>query len=109
MNKTVIDNKIRDTAFGLAAMLTALLLNGTPLQAGDYARYYDNLPTKMDEPAAPQIPDNTVILTDFDAVPDGITLNTRSIQSAIDLISSRGGGVLEFPAGKYLSAGLLCL
>ena len=42
----------------------------------------------------------------FGIKPDGITLNTRSIQRAIDLISSRGGGVLEFPAGKYLSGSI---
>ena len=32
--------------------------------------------------------------TGFGIRPDGITLNTRSIQSAIDLISCRCGGVL---------------
>lgn len=103
MNKTVIDNKLRDTAFGLAAMLTALLLNGTPMQAGDYARYYDNLPTKMAEPAAPQIPDNTVILTDFDAVPDGITLNTDAFAKAVKALEKLGGGHLVVPAGIWLT------
>ncbi|MFD2146381.1 hypothetical protein [Mucilaginibacter antarcticus] len=34
---------------------------------------------------------------------DGISLNTRSIQYGIDHISQNGGGVLIFPAGKYLT------
>jgi len=30
-------------------------------------------------------------------------LNTRSIQSAIDTCAKGGGGIVYFPAGKYLS------
>lgn len=44
--------------------------------------------------------------TGFGVKPDGVTLNTRSIQRAIDMISSRGGGVLEFPAGNYLTGSI---
>src|SRR3984957_996053 len=36
-------------------------------------------------------------------VGDGATLNTPAIQSAIDSLSSHGGGVLEFPAGRYVT------
>jgi polygalacturonase len=36
----------------------------------------------------------------------GIVLNTRSIQYAIDYISTNGGGRLVFPAGKYLTGGI---
>jgi polygalacturonase len=34
---------------------------------------------------------------------DGITLNTTSIQGAIDYIHGKGGGVLEFYVGRYLT------
>jgi polygalacturonase len=34
---------------------------------------------------------------------DGATLNTPAIQTAIDSLSVRGGGVLSFPAGHYLT------
>ncbi len=34
---------------------------------------------------------------------DGITLNTTSIQRAIDYIHEKGGGVLEFYVGRYLT------
>ena len=37
------------------------------------------------------------------AVPDGYTLNTKSIQSAIDALSKKGGGVVLVPAGLWLT------
>ena len=87
----------------LSATAIVLALAITPIKAGDYARYYDNLPTKMAEPVAPQIPDNTVILTDFDAVPDGITLNTAAFGKAIKALEKLGGGHLVVPAGFWLT------
>lgn len=37
---------------------------------------------------------------------DGITLNTRSIQFAIDYINQNGGGRLVFPVGRYLTGSI---
>lgn len=37
---------------------------------------------------------------------DGTTLNTRSIQKAIDYISANGGGELKFYVGRYLTGSL---
>ncbi|GEO12233.1 exo-poly-alpha-D-galacturonosidase [Segetibacter aerophilus] len=37
---------------------------------------------------------------------DGITLNTRSIQAAIDYINGNGGGRLVFYVGRYLSGSI---
>jgi polygalacturonase len=39
----------------------------------------------------------------FGCMSDGITLNTQSIQTAINTISSRGGGMLHFYVGRYLT------
>lgn len=39
---------------------------------------------------------------DFGAVPDGVTLNTSSIQAAIDFASVNGGGRVVLTPGKYL-------
>jgi polygalacturonase len=39
----------------------------------------------------------------FGVKSDGITLNTGSIQKAIDFISSKGGGRLVFYVGRYLT------
>lgn len=37
---------------------------------------------------------------------DGITMNTRSIQKAIDFISENGGGQLKFYVGRYLTGSI---
>lgn len=42
----------------------------------------------------------------FGIKPDGITLNTRSIQYGMDYISRQGGGRLIFPRGTYLTGGI---
>jgi alpha-L-rhamnosidase len=47
-----------------------------------------------------------ISIVDTGAVPDGKTLNTRSIQSAIDQLASNGGGTLIIPPGKFLSGAL---
>ena len=40
---------------------------------------------------------------DFGAVPDGVTLNTRSIQAAIDFVSAHGGGRVVLDQGDYVT------
>lgn len=50
--------------------------------------------------AAPPV----VKITDFGAVADGSTLNTAAIQRAIDAVPA--GGVLEIPAGTFVSGAL---
>ena len=40
---------------------------------------------------------------DCGAVGDGVTLDTEAIQTAIDSVAAHGGGVVEVPAGVYLS------
>src|SRR5580693_4413666 len=37
---------------------------------------------------------------------DGVTLNTRSIQYAVDFIHDRGGGRLVFEVGRYLTGSI---
>lgn len=43
----------------------------------------------------------------FGAVGDGTTLNTKSIQAAIDHCAESGGGRVVIPQGRFLSGGLL--
>lgn len=43
----------------------------------------------------------------FGAVPDGRTLNTRFIQSAIDSAHHNGGGQVIIPAGNFLSGSVI--
>lgn len=43
---------------------------------------------------------------DFGAVPDGVTLNTVSIQAAIDFVSAHGGGRVVLDNGDYVSGSI---
>jgi len=45
-------------------------------------------------------------VTDFGAVGDGQTLNTESIQKAIDEVANKGGGVVIIPKGRFLTGAL---
>ena len=42
-------------------------------------------------------------IKNFGAKGDGITLDTKAINDAIDAASKNGGGTVYFPAGNYLS------
>ncbi len=42
----------------------------------------------------------------FGIYSDGVTLNTRSIQAAIDYINANGGGKLIFSVGRYLTGSI---
>ncbi len=46
-------------------------------------------------------------ILDFGAIPDGITLNTSKIQSAIDASHENGGGRVVVPAGYFLSGSIV--
>ena len=45
-------------------------------------------------------------IRDYGAIGDSMTLNTQPIQSAIDACALAGGGIVNFPAGKYISGTL---
>lgn len=49
------------------------------------------------------VPDRVFPVEDFGAVNDGITMNTQSIQAAIDKCSASGGGVVLFSSGDYVT------
>ena len=42
-------------------------------------------------------------ILDYRAKGDGVTLNTKSIQAAVDACSKSGGGTVLFPAGRFVS------
>jgi alpha-L-rhamnosidase len=49
---------------------------------------------------------NRVLITDFRAVADGTTINTRAIQAAIDHLAGKGGGTVVVPQGVFVSGAL---
>ena len=44
---------------------------------------------------------DTVSIRQFNAVGNGLVLNTKSIQAAIDQLASKGGGVVLVPPGIW--------
>jgi len=55
------------------------------------------------EPALPSIPVKEFSVVDFGAAGDGKTLNTEAIQKTIGAAAAAGGGVVNVPAGKFLT------
>jgi polygalacturonase len=53
--------------------------------------------------SAVAVPEVAVDATARGVIGDGATLNTSALQAAIDSLSAGGGGVLTFPAGRYVT------
>ncbi len=60
-----------------------------------------NLPFDMPVVPRPAIPDHSVCITDYGAVPDGYTLCTQAFAEAIDALVEKGGGRVIVPAGVW--------
>jgi polygalacturonase len=60
-------------------------------------------PVKLPVIKAPAFKKDTVSIVKYGAVGDGNTLNTQSINNAIDALSKKGGGVVLVPAGLWLT------
>ncbi len=52
---------------------------------------------------APKFKKDTVSIVKFGAVSDGYTINTKSINAAIDAMTKKGGGVVLVPSGLWLT------
>jgi polygalacturonase len=59
--------------------------------------------TNLPKAIMPVFKKDTVNILKYGAVPDGMTLNTRSINAAITACSSKGGGVVLIPQGLWLT------
>ncbi|MBN2814398.1 MAG: hypothetical protein JXQ80_09995 [Bacteroidales bacterium] len=49
------------------------------------------------------IPVRAYKVEDFGAKGDGVTINTREIQEAVDVCSAAGGGIVSFSSGSYVT------
>lgn len=58
-------------------------------------------------PVIPVFKKDTLSIAKTGAVPDGKTLNTKSIQNAINTLSAKGGGVILVPSGLWLTGPLV--
>ena len=55
----------------------------------------------------PKFKKDTLRITQFGAVPDGHTLNSKAINSTIDALHKKGGGVVLVPTGLWLTGPLV--
>ncbi|WP_162053405.1 glycoside hydrolase family 28 protein [Pontibacter pamirensis] len=62
----------------------------------------------LKEVGAKQIPTKKSVyeVTKYGAVNDGKTLNTKAIQAAIDACAAKGGGIVSFEPGNYLTGSI---
>lgn len=75
-------------------------------KAEDYKKYYQDMPVELRQVTAVAIPENTVTLTDFGGVGDGVTLNTEAFRKAISALTKKGGGRLVVPQGVWLTGSI---
>ncbi len=66
---------------------------------GANAQFKGKLPVII----APKFKKDTLSILKQGAIPDGNTLNTKSINAAIDLMHKKGGGVVLVPPGLWLT------
>lgn len=91
-------------------LISALLLFAAitlQAQTNKYEKYYQNLPCKVKQVAAVQIPDNEVSIADCGAVGDGATLCTEAFEKAISKLTKLGGGRVVVPEGVWLTGPIM--
>lgn len=94
----------------IAALIISPLIFSCSIKHGAAVRGqtdYDGLEFKMPVIAEPVFPGYTVKITDFGAVADGITLNTKAIAEAVDAVSRHGGGRVIIPRGIWLTGPII--
>lgn len=80
---------------------TSVMLPSLSVFAQDMDKLYQNLPFEMPFVERPSIPLQSVELTEFGGVPDGMTLNCKAFKQAISYLSKLGGGKLIVPQGVW--------
>ena len=89
------------TLLWIAAFASVFLWKSNPIGVG-FAVFWRGPLRPM-----PQLRPVAFNLTDFGAVGDGVTVNTEAFEravSAISKLSKRGGGQLNVPPGRWLTA-----
>ncbi|HEU4902796.1 MAG TPA: glycoside hydrolase family 28 protein [Flavisolibacter sp.] len=78
----------------------SIFLFSLSLASGLLLQAQTKLPFTVKQPVFKK---DTFYITKFGAKPDGLTLNTASINKAINDCSKKGGGVVVIPAGLWLT------
>lgn len=75
--------------------------------AGDFSKFYENLPCKVKAVEPFAIPDNEVSIAECGAVGDGVTLCTDAFTKAISKLTKLGGGRVIVPEGVWLTGPIM--
>jgi polygalacturonase len=93
------------TLLTVAGLLSAGCVSTTQPAAADGKSTVTSTPPAI-RPDLPKIPDRTFNVREHGAKGDGIANDTAALQAAIDAARQAGGGIVEVPAGAYLSGPL---
>ena len=88
------------TALVVVALCNANRLSGQSMSANNTSQFnWSNLPSIQE----PVFPADTMDIRNFGAKGDGHTVNTKSINEAINASNKKGGGVVLIPAGYWMT------
>ena len=87
----------------LISLLISCKENAPDNRTYPYAHLYDGLPFEMPQVEIPTFPENHVSVADHGGKPDGITLNTKAFEDAMQALSEKGGGTLTVPKGVWFT------
>ncbi len=77
--------------------------NALAIDKYQYNYLFKDLPFQMSKVVQPQFPSNTVSIAECGGVGDGITLNTKAFETAMNKLSKKGGGTLFVPFGVWFT------
>jgi len=68
-----------------------------------YSNLYTDLPFSMEQVVVPSFPALTYSIIDYGGIGDGVYLNTKAFNQAVNALSQKGGGTLNVPGGIWLT------
>ena len=86
-----------------APRATSVTQDQTVAPGAPAGEIYRDVEFSMPQVIEPQFPGNSITITAFGAVGDGLTLNTEAFSKAIKSVASRGGGTVVIPRGIWLT------
>jgi len=113
--KTVSENLTRFFYIFIVLSLLSFVLSGTEITYGkdritDVKKAekngWEQVPEILKKIVAPKFPDKVFDITKYGAVADGKTLSTKAFEKAIAACNKKGGGIVEVPAGEYLTGAI---
>jgi hypothetical protein len=91
------------TCLAFSMIILSCVKKADTIRSDGYLNLYDGLEFSMEKVKEPVIPEYSVNIIDFGALPDGQTLNTRAFADAIQNVSEKGGGKVIVSAGIWLT------